>query len=77
LQVRSIHCAQDSSRNAGKIDYGHDLLFIFRENCFGCGPSRQMGGLRLDERRAALLNLVGPTEVTAPHTVWEKSTAVP
>ncbi len=34
-----------------KVDFGRDVLPIFRQNCFGChGPAQQMNGLRLDRR---------------------------
>jgi ankyrin repeat protein len=34
-----------------KIDFGRDVLPIFRQNCAGChGPAQQMSGLRLDRR---------------------------
>src|SRR5437868_6500374 len=33
------------------IDFGRDVLPIFRQNCMGChGPSQQINGLRLDRR---------------------------
>jgi len=52
--------AQSPTQSARSVDFGRDVLPIFRENCFGChGPSQQMGRLRLDERRAALPNRVG------------------
>jgi len=38
-----------------KIDFGRDVLPIFRQNCIGChGPSQQMAGLRLDRRSSVL-----------------------
>jgi ankyrin repeat protein len=56
--------AQTSSASAGKIDFGREVLPIFRQNCFAChGPSQQMGRLRLDERRSALPNRVGANGV--------------
>ena len=34
-----------------KIDFGRDVLPIFRQNCVGChGASQQINGLRLDRR---------------------------
>jgi len=34
-----------------KIDFGRDVLPIFRQNCVGChGPNQQMNALRLDRR---------------------------
>ena len=42
------------------VDFGRDVQPILREHCFGChGPSQQMRGLRLDQRRAAMPNRVG------------------
>ena len=38
-----------------RIDFQRDIEPIFRERCQMChGPSRQMGGLRLDNRRSVL-----------------------
>jgi ankyrin repeat protein len=43
----------------GKVDFGRDVLPIFRQNCIGChGPMQQISGLRLD-RRSAVLNRKG------------------
>jgi ankyrin repeat protein len=40
---------------AAKIDFGRDVQPIFRAKCYGChGPSRQMGGFRLDRRSDAM-----------------------
>src|SRR5215471_15625939 len=34
-----------------KVDFGRDVLPVFRQNCFAChGPTQQMNGLRLDRR---------------------------
>src|SRR5262249_33513099 len=42
-----------------KVDFGRDVLPIFRQNCIGChGPAQQISGLRLD-RRSAVLNRKG------------------
>jgi N-acyl-D-amino-acid deacylase len=39
----------------GKIDFGRDILPIFRQNCFGChGPTQQINGLRLDRKSSVL-----------------------
>jgi len=47
-------CALGEGLNAqvpAKIDFGRDILPIFRQNCVGChGPSQQIDGLRLDRR---------------------------
>lgn len=38
-----------------KVDFGRDVLPIFRQNCVGChGPSQQMGKLRLDRKSSVL-----------------------
>lgn len=56
--------AQTPDQSVRKIDFGQDVLPIFRQNCFGChGPTQQMGRLRLDKRRAALPNRVGANGV--------------
>ncbi len=48
------------AQSAKKADFGRDVQPILREHCFGChGPSQQMRGLRLDQRRAAMPNRVG------------------
>jgi hypothetical protein len=40
---------------AGKIDFDTDVKPILAANCFKChGPEKQKGGLRLDDRKAAL-----------------------
>ena len=44
----------------GKVDFGRDVQPIFQASCVGChGPSQQMAGFRLDQRRYALPNRVG------------------
>jgi ankyrin repeat protein/mono/diheme cytochrome c family protein len=53
------------AQSAQKVDFGRDVQPILREHCFGChGPSQQMRGLRLDQRRAALPNRVGANGVS-------------
>ncbi len=38
-----------------KVDFGRDVLPIFRQNCFGChGPALATNGLRLDRKSTAL-----------------------
>src|SRR5437667_6308061 len=42
-------------QNPQKIDFGRDVLPIFRQNCIGChGPSQQINALRLDQRSSAM-----------------------
>src|SRR5436309_2630963 len=40
---------------AGKVEFDRDVKPILAANCFKChGPDKQKGGLRLDDRKAAL-----------------------
>jgi len=40
-----------SAQSSAKVDFGRDVLPIFRQNCVGChGPSQQMNNLRVDRR---------------------------
>ena len=40
-----------SAQNPARIDFGTDVLPIFRQNCAGChGPAQQINGLRLDRK---------------------------
>ena len=49
-----------AAQSTKKVDFGRDVQPILREYCFGChGPSQQMRGLRLDQRRVAMPNRVG------------------
>src|ERR1700719_3187127 len=42
-----------SAQTPVKVDFGHDVLPILRQNCVGChGPSQQISGLRLDRKSA-------------------------
>lgn len=42
------------------VDFGRDVQPIFRENCYGChGPSQQIRGIRVDQRRSLMPNRVG------------------
>jgi len=42
------------------VDFGRDIQPIFRENCYGChGPSQQIRGIRVDQRRSLMPNRVG------------------
>jgi ankyrin repeat protein len=44
-----------SAQVPAKIDFGRDVLPIFRQNCLGChGTSQQMNGLRLDRRSSVM-----------------------
>lgn len=45
---------------SAKTDFRRDVKPLFREHCIGChGPTKQMNGFRLDQRRYVLPNLVG------------------
>jgi ankyrin repeat protein len=51
-------------QTAGKVDFGKDIQPIFQTQCVSChGPSQQMGGFRIDQRRYALPNRVGANGV--------------
>ncbi len=53
----SLFTATLRAQAPGKVDFGRDVLPIFRQNCFGChGSAQQMNGLRLDRRSSALMN---------------------
>ncbi len=44
-----------SQTEAPKVDFARDIQPIFADSCYGChGPKSQLGGLRLDDRAAAL-----------------------
>src|SRR5579871_2580173 len=44
----------------GKIDFARDVQPIFQASCVSChGPSQQMAGFRIDQRRYAMPNRVG------------------
>ncbi len=46
-----------SAQVPNKIDFGRDVLPIFRQNCVSChGASQQMNGLRLDRRSSVFKN---------------------
>ena len=50
-----VLAAQDT-----RIDFGRDVQPILRENCYGChGPSQQIRGIRVDQRRSLMPNRVG------------------
>jgi hypothetical protein len=39
------------SRSRAKVDFGRDVLPIFRQNCIGChGPAQATSGLRIDRK---------------------------
>ena len=49
-----------AGQTARKIDFGKDVQPIFQASCVSChGPSQQMAGFRIDQRRYALPNRVG------------------
>ncbi len=42
-----------------KVDFAREIEPIFRTSCYGChGPNRQMAGLRLDSKNAALAKVI-------------------
>ncbi|HEV2493372.1 MAG TPA: ankyrin repeat domain-containing protein [Terriglobia bacterium] len=46
-----------SGQVPAKVDFGRDVLPIFRQNCIQChGPARQMNGMRLDRRSSVFMN---------------------
>src|SRR5262245_51529840 len=46
-----------TTQSTARIDFGRDVLPIFRQNCFSChGPSQQINGLRLDRRSSVFKN---------------------
>ena len=54
-----------SGRGDDKVDFGRDVLPVFRAHCFSChGPKQQKNGFRLDRRRDALKGgtsvMIGP-----------------
>ena len=50
----AISIAGAALAQPAKIDFGRDVLPIFRQNCIGChGPSQQLSGLRLDRKSSA------------------------
>ncbi|HUQ92961.1 MAG TPA: ankyrin repeat domain-containing protein [Bryobacteraceae bacterium] len=45
---------------SAKIDFRRDVQPLFREQCTGChGPTQQMNGFRLDQRRYVMPNRIG------------------
>src|SRR5215510_3191265 len=45
---------------SAKIDFRRDVQPLFREHCVGChGPTQQMNGFRLDQRRYVMPNRLG------------------
>jgi mono/diheme cytochrome c family protein len=49
------------AQSALKVDFERDVQPILQQRCIGChGPTQQMGGFRLDGRRAALAGAVRP-----------------
>src|SRR5204863_3893256 len=54
-----------AAQDAGRVDFGRDVLPIFRQQCYGChGATQQMNGFRLDRRRDAMrggtIAVIGP-----------------
>ncbi len=46
-----------SGQAPAPVDFGRDVLPLFRQNCIGChGPSQQNGALRLDRRSSTIKN---------------------
>ena len=44
-----------SGQARASVEFGRDVLPLFRQNCVGChGPSQQNGALRLDRRSSAI-----------------------
>jgi ankyrin repeat protein len=43
------------AQTPAKVDFGREVLPIFKQNCSGChGPSQQMGGMRIDRKSSVL-----------------------
>jgi ankyrin repeat protein/cytochrome c551/c552 len=52
------------AQTPAKVDFARDIQPIFQANCVSChGPSQQMAGFRIDQRRYALPNTVGANGV--------------
>lgn len=48
------------AQGSASVDFRRDVQPLFREHCIGChGPTQQMHGFRVDQRRYVLPNLVG------------------
>ena len=48
-------CGSAAAQPADKIDFGRDVLPIFKQNCISChGPVVHQNGFRLDQRSAAM-----------------------
>src|SRR5262245_58436299 len=55
--VFSAASSSQTTQTTARIDFGRDVLPIFRQNCFGChGQSQQINGLRLDRRSSVFKN---------------------
>src|SRR5262245_17529269 len=53
--------AATNPRQQSKVDFARDVQPIFQAHCYGChGPNRQMAGLRLDLKKAALAKVIVP-----------------
>src|SRR5581483_9277476 len=55
-----------SAQTDAKIDFGRDILPVFRQNCIGChGPAQQNAGLRMDRKSSVMAHrgvIPGATE---------------
>jgi ankyrin repeat protein len=55
-----ISCEISFAQVSAKIDFRRDVQPLLREHCIGChGPTQQMNGFRLDQRRYVLPNRLG------------------
>jgi mono/diheme cytochrome c family protein len=53
--------AATNPRQQLKVDFAREVRSIFQAHCYGChGPNKQMAGLRLDSKKAALAKVVIP-----------------
>jgi ankyrin repeat protein len=49
-----------SAQIPSKVDFARDVQPLFKQYCIGChGPTQQMNGFRLDQRRFSMTNRVG------------------
>jgi mono/diheme cytochrome c family protein len=58
--VAGVSLAQNAAQtpSAAKVDFGRDVLPIFRAQCGDChGPAKQRAGMRLDRRSSAMKGL--------------------
>src|SRR5262245_17793970 len=53
--------AATNPRQQLKVDFAREIQPIFQAQCYGChGPDKQMAGLRLDLKKAALAKVIVP-----------------